>query len=211
VIVGDQKRGDARIALYLESDLFCPVCGFGSAFATANNYDTCARCGWVDDPDSMAYPDRKSEINTTSLIEARHRWPAEIAAQLAQASVSTLEVIPRNDAIGGYDYVVDGVVFGEMFSGARSLKAWHDGTVTLSRTPTGRRRLYTCSLCGGDDYERALTTEVHMTADRVVWSRIGTEDYQDEPDGWWLDLRSGPTGFAFDAAEYRRVFANVRT
>lgn len=75
-------------------------------------------------------------------------------------------------------------------------------------TPTGRSRLYVCHLCGGE-YEPAITAEIRVGDERVIWSRIGLEEYNYTPEGWELDLRTGPAGFAFDAREYRDAFLNA--
>ena len=49
------------------------------------------------------------------------------------------------------------------------------------------------------------TADVHVSEDRVIWSRIGRETYNYMPEGWELNLRSGPVGFAFDAREYEQA------
>ena len=80
----------------------------------------------------------------------------------------------------------------------------------MANTPTVRSRLYVCHLCGGDDYEASITADLDVGADRVIWSRIGLETYDYSPEGWSLDLRRGPAGFAFDAQEYRRAFSDAQ-
>jgi hypothetical protein len=162
------------------------------------------------------HPDEKSETNTDSLNDARRGWPKALVARLETVPLSTFDVPLRDDEIGGYDYIVDGIVLRDMFRAARGLKAsirpWSpqgDGFAPvgtgLSVTPTGRTRLYVCAVCGGDDYEASLTADLQVSRDRVIWSRIGLESYDDQREGWNLNLRSGPAGFAFDAHEYRRV------
>ena len=118
--------------------------------------------------------------------------------------------------------IVDGISVRLLFpSGVRDLKAsigpWPtpgDWFATLesgvSDTPTRRTRLYVCHLCGGDDYEACLTADVKVGGECVIWSRIGLETYDYSEEGWSLDLRRGPAGFAFDAEEYRRVLSDAR-
>ena len=131
----------------------------------------------------------------------------------------------RDDAIGGYDYLADGVSVRELFpTGVWELKAaigpWpaqRDCFAPLisgaAETRTARTRLYVCPLCGGDDYEATLTADVHVAAERVIWSRVGLETCEisaEAPDRWHLDLRRGPAGFAFDAREYRRALSEAK-
>lgn len=205
----------APLSLALWADTDCPVCGLGDAFAAAEHYDTCARCGWVDDPGANARRDAKSETNETSLNDAILRWPTVLAESLSKGPLSKFAIVRRDDEIGGYDYLVDGTPLRELFGMSRSdLKSsigpWPAPGDWFTRllegtpeTPTGRSRLYVCHLCGGDDYEVALTADVRVGDERVIWSRIGLEQYNDTPEGWDLNVRTGPAGFAFDAHEYR--------
>jgi Cysteine-rich CPCC len=202
-------------------DTDCPVCGLGDAFALPEHYDTCLRCGWVDDPDANARPDAKSETNETSLNDAILRWPASLVESLSKGPLSTFGIERRDDEIGGYDYLVDGAPVRALFdTSAWNLKSsigpWPASGDWFTRllegrpeTPTGRSRLYVCPLCGGDDYETSLSAEVHAGDERVIWSRIGLEQYNYSPEGWELDVRTGPAGFAFDANEYRDAFASA--
>lgn len=217
--MSDGDRGAAPLSLVLEGGEDCPVCGLGNAFAAVQHYDVCARCGWVDDPAAYLEPDRKSDTNDCSLNEARRIWPAVLVRQLANAPGVTFGVALRDDEIGGYDYIIDGAILRDMFDASPwNLKAsigpwptardWRAPLRTASpQTPTGRCRLYVCPLCGGDDYEAALTADVHATQERVIWSRIGLEIYEYTPEGWEVNLRGGPSGFAFDAREYRRALS----
>lgn len=104
----------------------------------------------------------------------------------------------------------------DTFRAARGLKAsirpWPAGGDPRAplrsgapQTPTGRWRLYVCPLCGGDDYEAAVTADVHVSESRVTWSRVGLESYSLTADGWELNPRTGPAGFAFDAQQYQRA------
>lgn len=214
-----ERIPDRVLSLVREDDTDCPVCGLGNAFAVAQQYDTCARCGWVDDPAGIADPERRSETNDDSLIGSQRSWPARLALLLAEGPRASFGIATRDDAIGGYDYLIDGVPLREMFpSGDWDLKSsigpWPapgDWAAPLrsgaAATPTGRTRLYVCHLCGGDEYEPAVTADVHVGAAGVIWARIGLETYVEPPPGWDLDLRRGPAGFAFDGDEYRRAFA----
>jgi hypothetical protein len=215
----DARRPRAALHLVRTDDTDCPVCGLGAAFTFARQYDVCARCGWVDDPDAYANPERRAETNEESLRRARATWPQRLVRRLAEQPRSTLEIAMRDDRIGGYDFVVDGVSLRELFPAARGLRAaigpWpadRDWSAALRsgevETPTGRCRLYVCPLCGGDDYEPQVTADVEVRSDAVIWSRIGLESYDYDLEGWELDLRRRPAGFAFDAAAYRRAFAN---
>ncbi len=214
----DALRREAILQLVRDEETDCPVCGLGSAFTFAREYDVCARCGWVDEPDAYADPARRAETNEESLREAQAAWPARLVRRLTEQPRSTLEIVLRDDRIGGYDFVVDGVSLRELFPAARGLKAaigpWpadRDWSAALrsgeAETPTGRSRLYVCHLCGGDDYEPAVTASVEVRADTVVWSRIGLESYDDDSGAWQLDLRGRLAGFAFDAAAYRQALA----
>jgi hypothetical protein len=214
--VNDDDRGAAPLPLYLDGEEDCPVCGLGNAFAIARNYEVCARCGWVDDPAAIRHPAEKSDTNDDSLNDARRAWPKTLIARLLDGPLSIFDITVREDEIGGRDYVIDGAVLRDSFRAARSLKAsigpwpavgdWSAPLRTGSpQTPTGRTRLYVCPLCGGDDYEISVTADVHVSEDRVIWSRIGRETYNYMPEGWELNLRSGPVGFAFDAREYEQA------
>jgi len=219
--VTDQQQ-PARPALVRGDETDCPVCGLGFAFAVARHYDVCARCAWVDDPAAYADPERKSETNDDSLSEAMRSWPKRLALRLAEAPLSTFAITTRNDEIGGYDYLIDGVSARELFPGGRrGLKAsigpwrarrdWFGPLKSgLANTPTGRSRLYVCHLCGGDDYEASITADLHVGTERVIWFRIGLETYNYESEGWDLDVRRGPAGFAFGAEEYRRVLRDAQ-
>lgn len=74
----------------------CPVCGLGDAFTRAEHYDTCARCGWVDDPDANARPDVKSETNESSLNDAILNWPAVLIDSLSKGPLSRFEIVHRD-------------------------------------------------------------------------------------------------------------------
>jgi hypothetical protein len=205
----------------LLSDTDCRVCGVGNAFAKAENYDVCPRCGWIDEPRDNAHLDRPSNMNAVSLDEAKRRWPIDLVDCLSRGALSTLRVVARGDRIGGFDFVVDGVSLRAMFGTAgENLKAvrWPGfsarepsaGPATGSaETLSGRSRLYVCPQCGGDAHEPALTADVIFTEDRVIWSRIGLERYAYACEGWELDLRGGPAGFAFDRRDYHRAFENA--
>jgi hypothetical protein len=215
VFDGDERRMAAELSLVLWSDKDCPVCGFGNAFAAACVYDVCARCGWVDDPTAYGRPDEVSDTNDNSFNETKRRWPVMLLNRLATAALSSFEVVVRADRTGGYDYVVDGASVRDTFdtspwdltasNGPRVLPGNSSALPFsgMTGTPAGRRRLYVCSLCGGDDYEASLTADVHVIEDRVIWSRIGIETYQYELGVWTVNLRRGPAGFAFDARLYR--------
>jgi hypothetical protein len=212
----------APLALVRGDETDCPVCGLGYAFATARNYDVCPRCEWVDDPAAFVEPEQKCETNDDSLSEARRSWPQRLALRLAEAPLSTFGITTRNDEIGGYDYLIDGVSVRTLVPGGRmdlktSIGPWPapgDWLATLrsgvANTPTGRSRLYVCHLCGGDDYEPAITADLHVGPERVIWSRIGLETATYEPEGWELDVRRGPAGVAFVAEEYRRVLSDAQ-
>ena len=216
-------RQPATPVLVREDETDCPVCGLGGAFAIARHYDVCARCAWVDDPAAYADPERKSETNDDSLADATRTWPLRLAARLAESPRSTFAITTRDDDIGGFDYVIDGVSARTLFPGGRqdlraSIGPWPahgDGFASLrsgvAKTPTGRSRLYVCHLCGGDEYEASITADLHVGTERVIWSRIGLETYSYESEGWDLDVRRGPAGFAFDAAEYRRALCDARS
>jgi hypothetical protein len=222
--VTDQNRQPATPELVREDESDCPVCGLGGAFFVAQHYDVCARCEWVDDPASYADPDRKSETNDDSLTGAVRSWPQRLVEHLAEAPRSRFAIMTRDDEIGGFDYVIDGVSAREIFPGGRSgLKAsigpWPSSRIDwtallmsgVPSTPTGRSRLYVCHLCGGDDYEACMTVDLHVGAERVIWCRIGLETYSYESEGWDLDLRRGPAGFTFDAEEYRRALSDAQS
>jgi hypothetical protein len=218
--VSDQDRRWAPLPLVREDETDCPVCGLGGAFAAAQHYDVCARCEWVDDPEAYAYPERRCDTNDDSLVGATRSWPERLVLRLAEAPLSTFGLTTRDDTIGGYDYLVDDVSVRASFSGTgwdlkASIGPWPaagDWVAPLlsgvPETVTGRSRLYVCHLCGGYD-EPSLTADVQAGADRVIWSRIGLEMYDYSPDGWSLDLRRGPAGFAFDAQEYRHVLISA--
>ena len=214
--------GSAPLALVCEDETDCPVCGLGYAFGAARSYDVCPRCEWVDDPAAYADPERKCETNDDSLSEAKRSWSKRLTLRLAEAPLSTFGITTRDGEIGGYDYLVDGVSLLSLVPGGKmdlkaSIGPWPapgDWCATLrsgvANTPTGRARLYVCHLCGGDDYEPSLTADLHLGAQRVIWSRIGLETYNYTPEGWELDVRRGPPGFAFDAEEYRRVLSDAQ-
>lgn len=201
----------------------CPVCGLGDAFHAALHYDVCARCGWVDDPAAYRDPEQRCETNDDSLNGAKRSWPGQLAQRLAAGPRSTFAIAIRDDEIGGYDYLVDGVSVRDMFpTGRWNLKAsigpWPvpgDWCASLrSGVPdraNGRSRLYVCHLCGSDDDEAELTADVVVGADCVLWTRIGLEEPTFTPDhsiaGWTLDLRHGPAGFAFNTEEYLRALS----
>ncbi|HEX3462966.1 MAG TPA: CPCC family cysteine-rich protein [Candidatus Elarobacter sp.] len=218
--MSDGDRAFAPLPLLLYGDTDCPVCGLGAAFVQPKHYDVCRRCGWGDDPDAYARPDEQSETNETSLNEAIARWPRVLAESLSTAPLSAFEIAVRDDEIGGYDYIVDGKPVRELY-GTGTLRAsigpwpapgdWSANLVSggRSETPTGRTRLYVCHLCGGDDYEPALTAAVRVGDERVIWSRIGLEEYEYSSEGWQVNLRNGPAGFAFDARDYRAAFSRV--
>ncbi len=219
--VSDGDRAVVPLALVRWSDKDCRVCGLGNAFEAAEHYDVCARCGWVDDPDANAQPDQKSDTNEASLFDAIVRWPSVLVDSLSSAPLSRFSISRRDDKIGGYDYLVDGVALRAMFDTSPwSLKAsigpwrapgnWFTKLLNgMPDTPTGRSRLYVCHLCGGDDYEACLTADVRVGEERVIWSRIGLEQYNYTPEGHELNLRNGPDGFAFDAQAYRRAFLGL--
>jgi hypothetical protein len=221
--VNDRDRRSAPLTLVRDNETDCPICGLGCAFGAAQEYDICSRCEWVDEPDAYADPGRKSECNDDSLSGAMLSWPKRLAGRLTDAPTSMFGITTRHDNIGGYDYLVDGVPIRDLFSSrVWDLKAsigpwpapgdWFAPLISgFPSTPTGRSRLYVCHWCGGDDYEAALTADVHVRADRVIWCRIGLEDYQYGPEGWHLDVRRGPPGFAFDAEEYRRVLIDAQS
>lgn len=188
--------------LLREDETDCPVCGLGRAFVAAQDYDTCARCGWVDDPVAYADAERRCETNDESLIGARRSWAERLLLRLADAPRSTFGITTRSDKIGGYDYIVGGVSIREFVPGGRM-----DLKSSIGPWPTGRSRLYVCRLCGGDDYEPALTADVYVGADHVIWSRIGLETYSEELKGWELDVRRGPAGLVFNAEEYRHALS----
>lgn len=202
-----------------ESD--CRVCGVGNAFPFPGHYDTCPRCGWVDDADAYARPDEKLGRNERSLNEAIARWPALLASSLLRGPLSTFDIAPRRDAIGGFDFLVDGRPLRELFGDSVSmLKAsigpWPSSGVTETSlrdgtpdTPTGRSSLYVCPFCGGDGYELALTADVRVGDERAIWSMIGREEANLEQREADLDLRKGPAGFAFDTGAYRAAFLHV--
>jgi hypothetical protein len=197
------------LTLIRESETDCPVCGLGDAFGAAQHYDVCARCAWVDDPAAYAEPERISETNDESLDQAKRSWPARLVLRLGEAPLSSFAIAARNDEIGGYDFLIDGVSVRELFSsGVWNLKA-AIGRSPTAKTPTGRTRLYVCPLCGGDDYEACTTADLHVGAERVIWSRIGLETYDYSTGGWELDIRGGPAGFAFDAEEYRTALSEA--
>jgi cysteine-rich CPCC protein len=218
----NRSRDAAPLAFVREAETDCPVCGLGDAFGAAQHYDVCARCGWVDDPAAYADSERKSETNDDSLGEAKRSWPKRLALRLAEAPCSTFGVTRRHDEIGGYDYLIDGISVRELFpAGVWDLKASIGPWATpgdwlaplksgVPNTPTRRSRLYVCHLCGGDDYEACLSADLKVGAERVIWSRIGLETYGYSPEGWKLDVRRGPAGFAFEAEQYRHVLADAQ-
>ena len=208
------------VTLLLEDDTDCPVCGLGFAFAAPRHYDVCLRCEWVDDPAAYADAASRCETNDDSLDGAKRSWPERLVRRLADAPLTAFGLAMRDDDIGGFDYLVDGVSVRSVFRRGRDLKAsigpwpvdagWLDALLSGEPvTPTGRSRLYVCHLCGGDD-EPALTADLHVGAERVIWSRIGLESRDVDAANPSLDLRRGPAGFAFDAAEYRRALAAAR-
>ncbi len=218
----NENQQPAPLALVREAETDCPVCGLGCAFGAAEHYDVCARCGWVDDPAAYADHRRKCETNDESLSEAKRSWRKRLAFRLADAPLSTFSIMTRDDKIGGYDFVIDGVTLRDLFSSnvwdlKASIGPWparRDWFAPLEsgvpNTPTGRSRLYVCPLCGGDDYEAGITADLHVGAERVIWCRIGLETYDYSPAGWNVDLRRGPAGFAFDADQYWRVLSDAR-
>jgi len=220
--MNDSDQQSVQLALVREDKTDCPICGLGGAFGAAQHYDVCARCEWVDDPAAYADPERRSETNDDTLTEAKRSWPKRLARRLADAPRSAFAVTTRDDDIGGHDFLIDGTSVRELFPvGAWDLKAsigpwpapgdW--GTPLKSgvaNTPTGRSRLYVCHLCGGDDYEPCLTADLDVGAERVIWSRIGLEEYDYSTEAWVLDVRRGPAGFVFDAESYLKALSNAQ-
>ena len=188
----------------------CPVCGFGAAFSEPEMYDACARCGWIDDPAAYADPDRPSDGNAVSLSRAMSDWPERFIERLAGGPLSTFAITMRTDGVGGYDVVADGVPLTDLFPGAKLKIAKIGGLLHGSRdTPSGRTQLFMCHVCG-DPLCGSLTADVRFFPDRVVWSRIGFESYDDEADRWELAARRDPAGFAFDLESYRRELRGLR-
>lgn len=72
--------------------------------------------------------------------------------------------------------------------------------------PSGRIPFYVCPECG--DIEcGAITAEVEVTADSVVWKNFGFENNQDEPN--LIDYKEiGP--FKFDKTEYVKCFEAIK-
>jgi hypothetical protein len=197
--------------LVIEPDVAtnCPVCGFGGAFSEPGLYDTCARCGWVDDPEAYVDPDRASGVNGATLSRAVSAWPERLLERLTSGPRSEFTVTTRTDSIGGYDFVAGGVRLTELFPGAKGMVANISLLDGSPQTPTGRHQLYMCHLCG-DPWCGSLTADVRFLADRVVWSRIGLERY-DEPAGRWeLAARRDPAGFAFELESYRRTMRGLQ-
>lgn len=219
---GERRRVPDLVGVpLLVGETDCRVCGLGDAFPFPGHYETCPRCGWVDDPDAYARPHEKSDTNERSLNEAIAHWPAILATSLLRGPLSTFGIAPRHDAIGGFDYLVDGRPLRELFGASVSmLKAsigpWPSSGVTETwlrdgtpDTRSGRSSLYVCPLCGGDGYELALTADVQVRDERTIWSRIGREEGDAEHGELELDLRNGPAGFAFDTRAYRAAFLDV--
>lgn len=89
------SRAPLPFDLALCPDLDCRVCGLGNAFAAAEHYDVCVRCGWVDDPDANTRPDQKSDTNETSLNEAIRRWPSLLVESLSKGPQATFAIVPE--------------------------------------------------------------------------------------------------------------------
>jgi hypothetical protein len=199
-------------------DADCPVCGLGAAFLLSpRNFDTCARCGWCDDPVAYADPTRTSATNEASLEDSIRAWPAVLAARLATGPISTLEIVYVDDTL---EYVIDGNAMPTLFRAARGLRTTISWWATaqddvfaplLFGEPTvrGRIRLYACPLCRSDE-EDALSADFSESGGRIIWSRIGFERNTDDNEIWSLGARSDPAGFAFDAVAYRRAFTNLK-
>jgi hypothetical protein len=128
---------------------------------------------------------------------------------LAGGPLSEFAVTTRTDSIGGYDFVADDVRLTELFPAAQGMLANISLLDGSPQTPTGRHQLYMCHLCA-DPWCGSLTADVRFLADRVVWSRIGLERY-DEPAGRWeLAARRDPAGFAFELGSYRRAMSGLK-
>jgi Cysteine-rich CPCC len=208
--------GASGLRLELSSELDCPVCGFGGAFVRSGNCDVCSRCEWIDDPDVRGLPDTTSSLNGSSMTDARLAWPARIVEHLRTAPLATLSVGVDPVHSDRYDILIDGVPMPEIFPAAKGLKSvvgpwpgkWSLAPLVDGRpgTKTGRVRLYVCHICGGDDYETALTADIALIDERCIWSRIGSEVWVEDDDdsGHFLNVRrASPSGFAFDGARYR--------
>jgi ribosomal protein L37AE/L43A len=225
-------RGFQPIILEVYEGTDCPICGRGHAFEIAQNFDTCARCGWVDDPSAYTEPEHPSATNTSSLVQAKAAWPRLLIERLESAPLSSFSISEVQADQSDFDFIIDGRPARDFFRAGRGKKtvfeSWKNAAHWLGplidgspasplpphspTTPTGRVRLYVCPLCGGNDAEESVTADVSARENRVIWSRVGleTEHWANIPeglmvDGYWLDLRNGPAGFAFDTAEYRRV------
>jgi hypothetical protein len=210
--------GLPSLQLFLEAETDCQVCGLGAAFARAKNYDTCARCEWVDDPAAYRNADEKSAANDYSLSDARRTWPRRAADKLEQKPLSILSIVTRANDEHGYDLLVDNTPLREFYPRSLELKAqigpWENGfskstALGVSGLNAAQRLpLYVCQLCGDLD-ESSLTAEVHIRGNRIIWARVGMEWLDFEADERRLDLLSGPSGFAFDAEQYRNAMAKA--
>jgi hypothetical protein len=186
----------------------------------------------VDDPGAYADPEHPSDTNAESLVAAKAAWPRLLIDRLESAPLSSLSISKVQDDQADYDFIIDGKPARDFFRAGRGKKTVFEFSKNAAHwlgplidgspasplpphsptTPTGRVRLYVCPLCGGNDAEESVTADVSVRGNRVIWSRIGLESEHWAKiregvmvDGYWLDLRNGPLGFAFDAAEYRRI------